>query len=255
MLIAFCLVQWLGLTENSLAPPLFLPITYTYKWEKNQHLSILFSWLNNAVSFILSSYVRCSKPLVIFMALCWACLSSIFYQGAQHLTQYCRYVSSALGREKGSLLLTFWLRSASVQVRMLLSFFATYCITASLFFSDKLFSSMDWRLKLFLCWSRSSYFLLLNFMRLLPSHFPILLGSLWTAVQPSDVIKHFSQFCISGTLTEGTAFPIIQVDDEDVKQFCLQWQSFVVHLQWLTSNRTLGCRSQPSEPSSSVLSP
>lgn len=134
MLIAFCLVQWLGLTENSLAPPLFLPITYTYKWEKNQHLSILFSWLNNAVSFILSSYVRCSKPLVIFMALCWACLSSIFYQGAQHLTEDCRYVSSALGREKGSLLLTFWLRSASVQVRMLLSFFATYCITASLFF-------------------------------------------------------------------------------------------------------------------------
>lgn len=68
------------------------------------------------------------------MALCWACLSSIFYQGAQHLTEDCRYVSSALGREKGSLLLTFWLRSALVQVRMLLSFFATYCITASLFF-------------------------------------------------------------------------------------------------------------------------
>lgn len=90
----------------------FLPIKYTYKCRKRnkQYLSLLFSWLNNALSFILSSYVRYSKPLLIFMALCWACLSkpfSFFSQGAQRLTQHCGCVSSVLGREKGSLLLTF----------------------------------------------------------------------------------------------------------------------------------------------------
>lgn len=65
------------------------------------------------------------------------------------------------------------------------------------FFPDKLFSSMYWWLGLFLCWSRTFYFLLLDFMRFLLSDFPVLLSSLWMAVRSSEMLSNISPSSVS----------------------------------------------------------
>ncbi|KAK4826848.1 hypothetical protein QYF61_011716 [Mycteria americana] len=61
-------------------------------------LSLVSSRLNGPSSFSPSSYVRCYKPLIIFVALCWTLSSmsmSHLYWGAQHWTQHSRCLTSA----------------------------------------------------------------------------------------------------------------------------------------------------------------
>lgn len=74
-------------------------------------LSVLFPRLNNPSSISLSLYIRCSNPLIFFMALCWTPSNmsmSLLFWLAQHWTQDFRCFLPVLSRRKA----TCWQSSA-----------------------------------------------------------------------------------------------------------------------------------------------
>ena len=66
--------------------------------------SLVSSRLNSPGPFSLSSHVRCSKPLIVVVALCCTLSSkstSVLYWGAQHRIQHSRCVSPGRSRGEG----------------------------------------------------------------------------------------------------------------------------------------------------------
>lgn len=104
---AHCLLS-LSTTEKSLAlHSLLQPIRYLNTWVRHPP-EALFSRLSSLSSFRLSSYGRCSSPLVIFVVLHWTWSSKSFsflYWGTRSWTQcsMCGFISAKQRQKTTSL--------------------------------------------------------------------------------------------------------------------------------------------------------
>lgn len=81
------LFPWLRNIENTLPPT---PLHPSFRYLNTVVGFSRAFMLSSVSSFSLSSYMRCSNPLIILMALCWSPFSvaiSVFYWRAQNWTQ------------------------------------------------------------------------------------------------------------------------------------------------------------------------
>lgn len=172
--------------------------------------SFCFSRFNSSISLSLSSYVRCSHPLIIFVAHPWTCsrmCTSLFFTGkprcgwnspdmthqvwAEVKDQPPQPAAIAfLNADHKACINSPYTKSHCCPKVKLLSTRTPRSFSAKLFSTQKS-PSLYWGMGLFLPSSRIFLFLLLDCLLFPPTHFSRVSRCLWMPAQPSGASAAF----------------------------------------------------------------